>query len=231
MRRGQVIKNKFLDFCKSIKLKTIYGWQFFYYPFFLFPSLSPSLFLHFINLVCILFLLLISKIILGTLNREKSKTSGSSQGSHHTNNNQYMYQTDMYDGYTITPLHDAPKASIYGTAADVVYGTTYGYGVYTGPPANVHGNGGGMADYGGIVVPNGRTSVVSPPRHEEFSHLDYGVVTQSDLEYAASDLADEESGNVKPSDNSSSTLPTFTNSIRGSTLSLNSAKKKNITQV
>ena len=60
---------------------------------------------------------------------------------------------------------------------------------------------------------------MSPPRTEEFSHLDYGVVTQSDLEYA-SDMADEDSnaagGGVKPSDNnSSSTLPTFTSaSIR-----------------
>ena len=143
------------------------------------------------------------------------------------NNNQYMYSTDLYDGYTITPLHDAPKASIYGTAVD--YGTTYGYGVYTGPAAASSVNGGmmanGVADYG-VIVNNSRTSVGSP-RVEEFSHLDYGVVTQSDLEYGS----EEDGGTVKPSDNSSSTLPTFTASIRGSTLSLNSAKKKNITQV
>ena len=108
---------------------------------------------------------------------------------------------------------------------------------------------GGDLDYGTVTV--------LPHNLEEFSHLDYGVVGPHDtntggggyrvanaaayggvLDYG-SDMVDEgleeeeeeeEGGRVVVSDVSSSTLPIFNPSLRGSMASLNS-KKKNITQV
>merc|ERR1719507_2748165 len=77
-------------------------------------------------------------------------------------------------------------------------------------------------DYGTVVGPGDL-------RGAEENQLDYGVVSEGDY---GSDLVEEGlDARGANSDLSSSTLPIFNNSIRGSLLSLNSAKKKNITQV
>ena len=146
------------------------------------------------------------------------------EGYNNNNNN----NSPVYAGYTITPLsktssYDYSRSSDYGRVGDYGYAATTtttsatdfaGYDTYVGP--NHH------LDYGTVVVPPGGS-------RDGLSPLDYGVVSEADY---GSDLVDEGlEGGTRVTDVSSSTLPMYNASLRGSLLSLNSAKKKNITQV
>ena len=192
---------------------------------------------------------------------QRTGTLGRKPRTPSNNNN-----NSMYNGYTITPLNDKPYSpyGVYsGTPAELEYGTVVlprnleefshlDYGV-VGP--NDHMDYGVMGhndrlDYG-VVGPNDRLDygVVGPN-----DRLDYGVVgPNGHLDYG-SDMVDEvledgrgmgdEDGRVGVSDVSSSTLPMFNSSLRGSTSNLHlfnsslrgsmasiNSKKKNITQV